>query len=85
MRHQKVERIEGGVWSLPVPIPDNPLGYTLVYLIETDAGPVLIDAGWHSPAGIEALEAGITEAGFEARVEAPDMSITTRERHTRIR
>lgn len=27
----------------------------------------------------------ITEAGFEARVEAPDMSITTRERHTRIR
>ncbi len=65
MRHQKVERIEGGVWCLPVPIPDNPLGYTLVYLIETDAGPVLIDAGWHSPAGIEALESGIAEAGFD--------------------
>ena len=28
----------GGVWSITVPIPDNPLRYTLVYLLESDRG-----------------------------------------------
>ncbi|MBI0380215.1 MBL fold metallo-hydrolase, partial [Streptomyces albiflaviniger] len=36
----------GGVWSIPVPIPDNPLGHTRVHLLDTDRGPVLIDTGW---------------------------------------
>jgi glyoxylase-like metal-dependent hydrolase (beta-lactamase superfamily II) len=40
------ERLRPGLWSLPVPIPNNPLGYTLVYLIESDRGPVLVDTGW---------------------------------------
>jgi len=31
--------------SIAVPFPDNPLGYTLVYLFETDRGAVLVDAG----------------------------------------
>ena len=29
-----VERVVPGVWSVPVPIPDNPLRYVLSYLIE---------------------------------------------------
>ncbi|MEV0279040.1 MBL fold metallo-hydrolase [Streptomyces sp. NPDC050610] len=53
----------GGVWSIPVPIPDNPLGHTLIYLLDTDDGPVLIDTGWDDPASWDALAAGLTECG----------------------
>lgn len=59
-----VEKVHPGVWSLPVPIPHNPLGYTLVYLLEADAGPVLVDAGWDDPGSLRALQAGVLEAGF---------------------
>jgi glyoxylase-like metal-dependent hydrolase (beta-lactamase superfamily II) len=46
-----------------VPIPDNPLGYTLVYLIESTAGPVLIDAGWDHPSSWRSLTEGLKFAG----------------------
>lgn len=59
-----VEKIQSGLWSLPVPIPDNPLGYTLVHLRETDAGPVLVDAGWDDPTSWQALQDGVGEAGY---------------------
>jgi glyoxylase-like metal-dependent hydrolase (beta-lactamase superfamily II) len=58
-----VENLGPGLWSIPVPIPDNPLGYTLVYLLESDRGPVLVDAGWDDPATWEALRRGIAAAG----------------------
>lgn len=51
----------GGVWSIEVPIPDNPLGHTLVHVIETDSGPVLIDTGWDDPTSWDALTAGLAE------------------------
>ncbi|MFE7315603.1 MBL fold metallo-hydrolase [Streptomyces sp. NPDC057555] len=54
----------GGVWSIAVPIPDNPLGHTLVHLLETDRGPVLIDTGWDDPDSWDTLTAGITACGF---------------------
>jgi glyoxylase-like metal-dependent hydrolase (beta-lactamase superfamily II) len=60
-----VEQVQPGVWSIPVPIPNNPLGYTLVYALATDRGPVLIDAGWHDPETLAALDAGVRTAGFE--------------------
>ncbi|WP_030248970.1 MBL fold metallo-hydrolase [Streptomyces violens] len=53
----------GGVWSIAVPIPDNPLGHTLVHVLETDRGPVLIDTGWDDPDSWEALAAGLTACG----------------------
>ncbi|GDY53186.1 hypothetical protein SVIO_038090 [Streptomyces violaceusniger] len=53
----------GGVWSIPVPIPDNPLGYTLVHLLDTDRGPVLIDTGWDDPTAWDALTAGLAACG----------------------
>lgn len=59
------EKLGPGLWSIPVPIPDNPLGYTLVYALDSDRGPVLVDAGWHDPATWRALEAGAGEAGFD--------------------
>lgn len=59
-----VEKLGAGFWSIPVPIPDNPLGYTLVYLLDSDRGPVLVDAGWNDPATWRALDTGVTAAGF---------------------
>ncbi|GAB2827083.1 MBL fold metallo-hydrolase [Streptomyces daliensis] len=53
----------GGVWSIPVPIPDNPLGHTLVHLLDTGRGPVLIDTGWDDPASWDALERGLAACG----------------------
>ncbi|MFD6802974.1 MBL fold metallo-hydrolase [Streptomyces cyaneofuscatus] len=50
----------GGVHSIKVPIPDNPLGHTLVHLVDTDRGPVLIDTGWDDPASWDTLVAGLT-------------------------
>ncbi|WP_338676362.1 MBL fold metallo-hydrolase [Streptomyces sp. SCSIO 30461] len=49
----------GGVWSLRVPIPDNPLGHTLVHVIDTDRGPVLVDTGWDDPDSWTALTDGL--------------------------
>ncbi|MFD9791217.1 MBL fold metallo-hydrolase [Streptomyces sp. NPDC059070] len=53
----------GGVHSLAVPIPDNPLGHTLVYVVDTDRGPVLIDTGWDDPASWTVLSDGLTRLG----------------------
>ena len=39
-----VERVVPGLWAVPVPIPNNPLGHTNVYAFETDRGPVLVDS-----------------------------------------
>ncbi|MFB8104299.1 MBL fold metallo-hydrolase [Streptomyces sp. NPDC056007] len=50
----------GGVHSIKVPIPDNPLGHTLVHLVDTDRGPVLIDTGWDDPDSWDTLVAGLT-------------------------
>ncbi|MGA5704143.1 MBL fold metallo-hydrolase [Peterkaempfera bronchialis] len=58
-----VERLSGGVWSVPVPIPDNPLRYTLCYLIAGDRGLVVVDPGWGTDEGWEALLAGLGTAG----------------------
>lgn len=53
----------GGVWSIPVPIPDNPLGHTLVHLLDTGRGPVLVDTGWDDPTAWDALTAGLAACG----------------------
>ncbi|WP_097924938.1 MBL fold metallo-hydrolase [Streptomyces sp. wa1063] len=53
----------GGVHSIKVPIPDNPLGHTLVHLVDTDRGPVLIDTGWDDPASWDTLVAGLDALG----------------------
>ncbi|MFF0554830.1 MBL fold metallo-hydrolase [Streptomyces sp. NPDC020472] len=57
----------GGVWSLRVPIPDNPLGHTLVHVLDTDRGPVLVDTGWDDPASWTELTDGLTALGLSVR------------------
>lgn len=59
-----VERVRPGLWSIPVPIPNNPLRYVLVYAFETDRGPYLVDAGWNTDDAYQTLVAGLAEAGF---------------------
>ncbi|MGW6565044.1 MBL fold metallo-hydrolase [Streptomyces sp. NPDC054975] len=57
----------GGVWSIRVPIPDNPLGHTLVHVLDTDRGPVLIDTGWDDPASWSELSDGLVALGTSVR------------------
>jgi glyoxylase-like metal-dependent hydrolase (beta-lactamase superfamily II) len=59
-----VERVRPGLWSIPVPIPDNPLRYVLVYALEVPAGVALIDAGWDTDDAWAALTDGLGRAGY---------------------
>jgi glyoxylase-like metal-dependent hydrolase (beta-lactamase superfamily II) len=58
-----VEKVAGGIWSVPVVVPDNPIGWTQVYVLETSAGPFLVDTGWDAPQAWEGLTAGLAAAG----------------------
>jgi glyoxylase-like metal-dependent hydrolase (beta-lactamase superfamily II) len=58
-----VERVRPGLWSIPVPIPDNPLRYVLVYCLELDDGVALVDAGWNDDDAWHALNVGLADAG----------------------
>ena len=60
-----VERVRPGLWSVPVPIPNNPLRYVLVYAFETDKGPYLVDAGWNTDEAYDELCRGLVTAGFD--------------------
>src|SRR6516165_10419504 len=62
-----VERVRPGLWSVPVPIPNNPLRYVLVYAFETDRGPYLIDAGWNTDDAYQTLVDGLGTAGFDIK------------------
>ncbi|SHN74265.1 MBL fold metallo-hydrolase [Cryptosporangium aurantiacum] len=59
-----IEKLPGGIWSVPVPIPDNPLRYTLSYLLPGDTGVVVVDPGWNDEETWSALLAGLEVAGF---------------------
>lgn len=59
-----VEQLPHGIWSLPVPMAEHPLRYTLCYVIEDPRGPVLIDPGWPDDDAWSHLEDGLEQAGF---------------------
>jgi glyoxylase-like metal-dependent hydrolase (beta-lactamase superfamily II) len=59
-----VEQVRPGLWSIPVPIPDNPLRYVLVYALELRGGGVaLVDAGWDTDETWASLCDGLAQAG----------------------
>ncbi|MCU1692340.1 MAG: Beta-lactamase-like Metallo-hydrolase [Frankiales bacterium] len=63
-RMPPVEELRPGLWSVPVPIPDNPLRYVSVYVLAlADGGLGLVDAGWDSDEGWQALTAGLAGIG----------------------
>ena len=61
-----VEKVRDGVYSIPVPFPNNPMRYTIAYLLLGDGESVLVDPGWDSDSGWEALLAGLACAGISA-------------------
>ncbi|MHA7987436.1 MBL fold metallo-hydrolase [Rathayibacter sp. CAU 1779] len=58
-----VERVRDGIWSIPIPFQNNPMRYTICYLLIGDGETVVVDPGWDSPEGLEAFTAGLREAG----------------------
>jgi glyoxylase-like metal-dependent hydrolase (beta-lactamase superfamily II) len=60
-----VENLGSGLWSVPVPMPQSSLRYVLVYLLEQDDGVSMIDAGWDTDDAWNALNAGLSKAGYE--------------------
>jgi glyoxylase-like metal-dependent hydrolase (beta-lactamase superfamily II) len=52
-----------GLLQLKVPIPNNPLGWVLPYLIEGSDGWTLVDSGWNVPEAWDALEQQLRDAG----------------------
>ncbi len=59
------ERITPHVTCIRVPIPNSPLRWTFVYLVDDPDGPVLVDTGWDDEESWQVLLRGITEAGIE--------------------
>ena len=63
-----VEQVRPGLWSIPVPIPDNPLRYVLVYALELDGGGVaIVDAGWDTDEAWGALTPGWSRPAAASR------------------
>ena len=58
-----VEQVRPDLWSVPVPIPDSPLRYTLTYLIAAGSGLVVVDPGWDCEPAWQALADGLKAAG----------------------
>src|SRR5439155_12554048 len=58
-----VDEVRKGIWSIPVPIPNNPLRYVLVYAFETERGAFIVDAGWNTDDSFETLRAGVDGSG----------------------
>ncbi|MFI0406831.1 MBL fold metallo-hydrolase [Actinomadura sp. 3N508] len=61
-----VEELRPGLWAIPVPIPDNPLRYTVSYLFEAAGQAVIVDPGWRSDDGWAALQEGLRKTGRSA-------------------
>ncbi|WP_104089676.1 MBL fold metallo-hydrolase [Arthrobacter sp. GMC3] len=59
-----VEEVRPGVWSIPVPFINNPMRYTLAYLLVGDGEAALVDPGWDSDEGWDALKAGLAQASL---------------------
>ncbi|RFU19641.1 MBL fold metallo-hydrolase [Geodermatophilus marinus] len=59
-----VEEVRPGLWSLPVPIPHNPLRYVTAYALALAGGGLgLVDTGWESEEGWRALRDGLASIG----------------------
>src|SRR5215469_6809982 len=62
-----VEQLAGDLWSIPVPIPANPLRYVLSYVFASDGGLVLLDTGWDADESWQALTGGLRTIGADPR------------------
>jgi glyoxylase-like metal-dependent hydrolase (beta-lactamase superfamily II) len=58
-----VEQLRPDLWSIPVPIPHNPLRYVSAYALAVPGGLGLIDTGWDSDESWAALTTGLAGIG----------------------
>ena len=59
-----VERLRTDLWSIPVPIPHNPLRYVNIHAFALEGGGLgLLDAGWGSEESWAALSSGLASIG----------------------
>jgi glyoxylase-like metal-dependent hydrolase (beta-lactamase superfamily II) len=59
-----VEKLAADLWSIPVPIPNNPLRYVSSYVFAVSGGGlVLLDTGWGVDSAWDALVAGLASIG----------------------
>ncbi len=56
--------IRPGIHHLKVPIPNNPLENTNVFLLRSDDGSILIDAGWNGDIALNALATQLGNIGL---------------------
>ena len=57
--------IKPGIYQLQIPIHNNPLGHTNVYLIRDNKGYFMIDAGWDSDEALQAMKDQLSEIGTD--------------------
>ena len=58
-----VTQIVDGIYQLRVPIPNNPLENTNIYLIQGDKNYTLIDTGWDSDTAFNSVNRQLAEVG----------------------
>lgn len=58
-----IEQIRPDLWSVPVPIPDSPLRYTLTYVIAGASELLVVDPGWDAAVTWDALASGLGALG----------------------
>lgn len=56
--------IAPGIHQIKVPIPDNPLGNLNCYLVDGQAGWLMIDTGWYTPETLDFLKNGLKDLGL---------------------
>lgn len=61
-----IERLDEGLWSVPVIFPGNPMRYTLSYILTMGDECLVIDPGFDSDEGFGHLTAGLAAAGVGA-------------------
>ena len=59
--------ISPGIYQLQIPIPNNPLEYTNIYLVQGDDGYLLIDAGVNTEEALESLKKQLAEIGIDLK------------------
>ncbi len=64
---RKMTEVIPGIHQARLPIPDNPLEYTNVYLVQGDSGYLLIDAGWNSEEALQVLKNQMNEIGADLK------------------
>lgn len=58
-----VASVAPGIWMVPTVVPDNPIGWTQTYVLESSQGPFLVDTGWNHDLAWADLTAGLVACG----------------------